>query len=50
MFKERDRIIDKHWQAVVKNIILKSLLSENEEFEPFDISEVAYETVNEFSY
>ena len=48
--KARETIIERHTQAVQKTSILKSLLSEAEEYEPFDLIEIAYEPVNQYVY
>jgi hypothetical protein len=43
--KERDEIIERNFQTVLKTSVLASLLNETECFEPFDIEELSYKII-----
>lgn len=48
--KAREETMERHFQAVHKNDVLKSLLSEDEDHEAFDLNELSYQFLNEYSY
>jgi hypothetical protein len=43
--KERDEIIERHYQSALKSSVLASLLNETECYEPFDIEELSYQII-----
>jgi hypothetical protein len=50
LIKIREETMESHYQAVHKNNILKTLLSEDDDHAAFDINELSYQYLNEYSF